>query len=124
MFVDPANLPTMDEIRRLKKELDENSKSVENWIQIAKESKLEKNLLLQTIELKFPPRTENNNNNDNNNDNNAGTMRRTSISFTPVHCLLVLLIFLFVFLLSSSFSFLLLFLVLFVSDRILSLTII
>ena len=51
--MDPANLPTIDEIRRLKKEFDDNSKSVENLIKLAKDSKLEKNLL-QTIELKFP----------------------------------------------------------------------
>lgn len=53
--VDPADLPTIEEVRRMKKEFDENSKSVENLIQIAKESKLEKNLL-QTIHLKLPDR--------------------------------------------------------------------
>jgi len=51
--VDPADLPTLDEIRRLRKELDRNSKSLESLIQTAKESKLEKNLL-QTIHLNLP----------------------------------------------------------------------
>lgn len=51
--VDPADLPTLDEIRRLRKEFDRNSKSLESLIQTAKESKLEKNLL-QTIHLNLP----------------------------------------------------------------------
>jgi len=53
------------EVRRLKKEFDENSKSVENLIQIAKESKLEKNLL-QTIHLQLgETKAENRNRNSN-----------------------------------------------------------
>jgi len=53
--VDPADLPTKDEVRRLKQEFDENSKSVENLIRIAKDSKLEKNLL-QTIQIQLTDR--------------------------------------------------------------------
>lgn len=53
--VDPADLPTLHEVRRLKREFDENSKTVENLIKIAKESKLEQNLL-QTIHLQLPDR--------------------------------------------------------------------
>jgi len=51
--VDPADLPTKDEVRQLKREFDENSKFVEDLIKLAKDSKLEKNLL-QTIHLKLP----------------------------------------------------------------------